>query len=183
LACLINCAIKIEKIEQKIKKMENKRLKESAKTLGAQSYLIKNVEIDCSISLFILIEKNARRTDGYYSSLLCKADDQNRSDKGFYDFIAIYWPDHKEDALEKAQDWAKKNNLKTIDIRDLVSICRKNIDIYWDFKFFDIIRLVSTSPIKGKYLTAQIEAETDVMIYLEEGNMMGGDIFFVFRLE
>lgn len=156
-------------------------LEKSAKSIGAQIYLIEDVKVDCSISLFDLVNKNAPRTDGHYSSLICRADDENRTE-GAYDFIAICWPDGKG-GFEKAQNWALKNGLKAIDARDLVSICRKNIDIYWDLKFFDIIRLVSTKPVKGKYLTAQIEAEAEVMIYLEEGNMSGDDLFFVFRLE
>ena len=155
---------------------------ESLKSIGAQVYLIERVEIDCSVSLFDLIKKNAPRTGAYDSSLICRADGGNRTDKGTYDFIAICWP-NEEGGLTKAQDWAQKNNLKPIDARDLVSICRKYIDIYWDFKFFDIIRLVSTSPINGKNLIAQVEAESDVMIYLGEGDIRGDELFFVFRLE
>lgn len=171
------------KIEQKNKKMKNfTDLRESLKSIGAQGYLIEKVEVDCSISLFSLIKKNAPKTDDYYISHICGADEENRIDKGTYGFIAICWPAGKG-GFEKAQNWALKNGLKAIDARDLVSICRKNIDIYWDLKFFDIIRLVSTNPVKGKYLTAQIEAEAEVMIYLEEGNMSGDDLFFVFRLE
>lgn len=164
--------------------MKNKNfidLRESLKSIGAQGYLIEKVEVDCSISLFNLIKKNAPRTDGYYSSLMCRADDENRTDKGTYDFIAICWP-NGQGGLAQAQEWAMKNNLKTTDARDLVSICRKNIYIYWDFEFFDIIRLISTNPVNGKYLTAQIEAEAEVMIYLED-EMRGDDLFFVFRLE
>jgi predicted ATP-grasp superfamily ATP-dependent carboligase len=161
-------------------------LEESAKSIGARVYLIKDVEVYYDTSMLSLIKRFAHKTTDYNTHLLVvKSDEGESSENKSCDFLAICWPNDGDGGLEKANKWAEKKSLKTISSRELVSICRKKIEIYWDLNFFDIIKLVSTNPILGqKYLTAQIEAESDVIVYPERvSNMTTGDHWFVFRVE
>jgi hypothetical protein len=160
-------------------------LEESAKSIGARVYLIENFEVYYDTSILSLIKNFAPHTTDYNTHLLIKADEGESSENKSCDFLAICWPNDGDGGLEKANKWAEKKSLKTISPRELVSICRKNIEIYWDLNFFDIIKLVSTNPILDKkYLTAQIEGESDAMVYPERvSNMATGDYWFVFKVE
>ncbi|MFA5361587.1 MAG: hypothetical protein WC290_04005 [archaeon] len=164
-----------------MKKLNFIDLEESARSIGARVYLIENnVEVDNFTPLFSLIEKFAPATGDYFRSLVERLEETDRENKTC-DFIAICWPADDEGSLQKALNWADKNNLKTVSLREVIIICKKYLYIY-DNLSLDIIKLVSTSPLGERYFIAQIVAETNVMIYPEkEKNMKDGDFWFVFK--
>jgi hypothetical protein len=145
--------------------------------------IIKNIKVDCSVPMFQLLKTNAPATDNHNLSQICRIDEEvNKDEIYFSDFVAIFWPKDGKGSFEKAMKLAKKNNLKTINIRELLSICRKSYDIYEDLKL-DIIKLVLTESLSEKecYM-AHIEAMADVRVYPEKKEeMRTGDFLFVFK--
>ncbi len=157
-------------------------LAESAKLMGARIYLIQDIMIDYSVPMYELVKKYALVTD-YCLSKISRADDGVKKNQiNLCDFVAICWPKDGEGDLEKALAWAKKNNLKTINAREIVSICKNWFYISEDLNL-DIIKLVSTNPWNEKYFFSQIEGVMDPRIYFTTIEQMNtGDFWFVFKL-
>ncbi len=167
--------------------MKNKNLAnlvESAKLVGARLYIIQNIEVDHSIPLFELVRRNAPTTEDYSLSQIIKADNDNNVDQIYFsNFVGICWPKDGEGSLEKALIWAKKNNLKKANARELVSICKNLFYTSEDLSLLDIIKLVSTSPWGEKYFFLHIEGTKDPCVYFTTKEKMNtGDFWFLFRL-
>lgn len=164
-----------------MKKKDFINLAEAARLVGARVYLIEKVEVDYTTPILNLIKTFAPGTYDYHRSLLCKADVEGKNK--ISDFIAICWPNDSDGGLKKAQNWALKRNLKTTNVRELVSICKNWFYIFEDLSL-DIIKLVSTDLLKNKAFFAQIEGTTDPSISLANiQEMASGDFWFVFKLE
>ena len=156
-------------------------LAESAKLMGARIYLIQDIMIDYSVPMYELVKKYALVTD-YCLSKISRADDGVKKNQiNLCDFVAICWPKDGEGDLEKALACAKKNNLKTINARE-IAIFQYWLYISEDLNL-DIIQLVSTNPWNEKYFFSQIEVVMDPRIYfttIEHKNTV--DFWVVFKL-